>query len=119
MTMTLANGTAAAPGSADFMQNVWRRRPELYRGFVDPATCAQLDSRRFAAWCRPPAVARLYVRTEDTAQGSARAYMLPDIAEAMALYEHFRDRGERLTVLLNHADAVDRALRQLRARFHI
>lgn len=75
--------------------------------------------KRFFRWCSAPAEARLFVRTEERAPGSAHAFPLASIGEGPAIFDHCRARGELVTLLLNRAESVEPALERLRARFKI
>ena len=108
-----------SPGSAAFQRTVWRRRPALYRGYVPAAMLRPLGRSRFNRWCAKGARVRLYARTEARMPGSATARALESALEGLAIYDHFRERGEPVTLLLNGVETVDRRLRRLQDSFAI
>jgi hypothetical protein len=68
---------------------------------------------RFHEWCRPPAVARLFV-LHPGGVGAARAAALPKVSEAYDLFTRYAADGESLTLLLNRADSVSPEIVALR-----
>lgn len=102
-----------------FFQKYWQKRPFVLRQFLPGAMLSQFTVTRFYQWCKPPAEARLFVRTEEIAPGSAHAFPLKSICEGPAIFRHCRGRGDCVTLLLNRVDLVEPSLNQLRERFMI
>lgn len=111
--------TNPPPGSRAFLQEVWRVRPAIYPGFFAENRRRYLTVGRFRAWCKTQVRARLYTRTEGAAPGSARAYLIGLATDGLAVYDHFAERGEPVTLLLNGVDSVDPAVARLQDTFDI
>jgi 50S ribosomal protein L16 3-hydroxylase len=111
--------TDMRPGSRSFLRNVWRRRPLLIREAVPIDARKSLTFDRFRAWCSAPLPARIFVRTEHEAKGTAQARQLTHPCDGLALYDNFIARNEPITLLLNRAESVDAILPKLQAHFGI
>jgi ribosomal protein L16 Arg81 hydroxylase len=109
----------ARPGNVDFLRTIWRKRPAIYRGFVPAPLLHPLGRSRFRRWCANGARARLYARTEAEMPGSATARSLECAIDGLTIYDHFRDRAEPVTLLLNGVEAVDDDLQRLHDSFAI
>jgi len=101
------------PLTQDFFDRQWRKAPALFRAAVDSELLFREWPAHFSAWCRPPAQARLFLRTESTRTGSAQAYRLSDPADAPELFDCYAD--EPLTILLNDVQNVAADVHALRS----
>ena len=104
--------SAEVPGSPAFLSSIWRERPALVPQLL-PAS-EQWTEQRFLSWCRPPVTGRVFIRTDDRAPGTARSVAFNSIEEAPEIWRLCRERGDTLTVLLNHVEAVDDEVRRVR-----
>jgi 50S ribosomal protein L16 3-hydroxylase len=90
----------------------WRSRPVVMRGSVSvPADGVE----QFYEWCKEPALARLYILTEQEKPGSAHAGELPSPELVPQLYLQAVAKSEQLTILLNRVERVTPYAEELRA----
>ena len=105
--------------STSFFRRYWRKRPRLFRKALRPDLLAAFDADRFYSWCKPPAIARIFMRTEEKAPGTARAGIVSHAPDAAQLYKHYRQVGEQLTLLLNSAETTAPEIGWIREAFGV
>ncbi len=107
------------PGGGDFMRDAWRCRPVLLPALLSQSVIGYFTMERFREWCSTHVRARVYARTESTAPGTATAHLINSAADGLVLLQHFAERAEPLTLLLNGVDEVDSRVRELQDSFGI
>jgi 50S ribosomal protein L16 3-hydroxylase len=112
-----ATATDAVP--ARFLAETWQQAPALLEGLAAGWARKRDWVRRFEAWARPPAIARLFVLADDEGPGRASAAMMPDPRRAYELFRAYADEGQALTLLLNGVEQVDPEIAELRDGFEI
>lgn len=108
---------APLPGDGAFLRTVWRRRPALYRRFFSPSDLRAFPRRRFVEWCCDTRESvRLFIASETYGPGGARSVVLDSPADAAAIFDLYKSRGERFTILLNRVERVDPTIDVLRRK---
>lgn len=105
--------------SENFLRSYWRQHPLLLKNLVKPQYLSDYTIEKFFSWCISPAIARLFILTDDLGDGTSKAAHISDPQDAVRLFQHFRDKGEKLTVLLNKTQLVEKSLDILRDSFNI
>jgi ribosomal protein L16 Arg81 hydroxylase len=104
-------GTVAGVVRSHALPEWWRKEPIVRRGFL---SAPDDGIERFFEWCREPAIARLYILTEQQKAGSAHAGELPSPEIVPKLYRQAAAKSEKLTILLNRVERVTQFGEELR-----
>lgn len=101
-----------------FFEEYWRKKPRVFKKLVHPSFLRSVDKTSFISWCRPPAVARIYIRMDTISPGRAKAVFLESAKHAADVIRTYRE-SDKFTVLLNNVEKVSSKMRALREAFGI